>query len=187
MILPTMARNTRERNVPVCHIQHFEAFAAVGLGTTRGQPAGFLRSIRSYLANDIDLSSIPVSRKGFGMWLDQRTQEAMRAVARRPRKGIWGVARKSINLFLRACVYNHYLREAYPRLCRVVKLLEVPLDSRVGKRLHDSYPELLPPWPGLNGLTPETNEQFQQCAERYADQRRYPARVFMDHEFWLLT
>ena len=95
------------------------------------------------------------------------------------------MARKCVNLFLRACVYNHYLREAYPHLRRIVQLLEVPLDSRVGTGLHKSSQGLLPPWPGLNGLTSGINKQFQEYAEKYAAETGYPARVFVDHELWL--
>ena len=185
MLNATMTRRSPHPNVPVCHIRRFEAFAAVGLGTTRGQRPGFLRDIRSYLFEGIDLSGIPIVQEDFQAWLDQRTQEAMRAVAGRPRREIWGVARKCVNLFLRACVYNHYLREAYPHLCKIVQLLEVPLDSRVGAGLQKASQGLLPPWPGLNGLTSRTNKQFQEYAKRYAAEKDYPARVFVDHELWL--
>ena len=187
MLMPTMAQRTPDRNVPVCHIRRFEAFAAIGLGTTRGQRPGFLSDMRSYLFEGIDLSSIPIAEEDFQAWLDQRTQEAVRAVARRPRRELWGVARKCVNLFLRACVYNHYLREAYPHLRQIVQLLEVPLDSRVGMGLHRFSGGLLPRWPGLNGLTSKTNKQFQEYARKYAAGKRYPARVFVDHDLWLPT
>ena len=141
--------------------------------------------MRSFLLDGVDLSSIPDTEEEFRVWLDLRTQDAVRNVARKARGKCWGVARKSINLYLRACVYNHYLRENYPCLCRIVQWLEVPLDSRVGKKLHDLYPSRSRPWTSIKGLTAKTSAQFQQCAKQYAETMGYPARVFVDHEFYL--
>jgi hypothetical protein len=98
---------------------------------------------------------------------------------------LWGVARKSLNLFLRGCLYNIYLRKRY-RLHRIETLLEIPLDSKVAKGLKEQYEDSLPgTWPGLKRLESDESERFQSFATILAKKRKLPARVFLDHPFYL--
>ena len=90
-----------------------------------------------------------------------------------------------MNLFLRSCLYNHYLRKAYG-LSAIESWLEIPLDSVVAKALRrEATSGELPPWPGLKHLTPEAHARFQSYADKSAKHRGLPARVLLDNYLWL--
>jgi hypothetical protein len=65
-------------------------------------------------------------------------------------------------------------------------LFEIPLDSRVATRLREE-PEGggLPVWPGLKHLRKPESDQFQECAKKISERKGLPARVYLDHEFWM--
>lgn len=129
-------------------IRFFAVADAIGVTSLRGQPEKTRGAVLEFL-RDIDLSDVPRSAPAFTCWLNDRTeclrQRIWRRVSRErrdklkdkcpdPSMPMWGVARKSLNLFLRCCLYNHYLRSKH-HLERIEPLLEVPLDSVVGKGL----------------------------------------------------
>jgi len=179
------------------NIKHFIAMAAVGAGTVRGQRAGVQPAIREYLNKHVDLRRVPKKRGEFRQWLNRRTRGVLCALKGKARERPWGLARKVVNLFLRDCLYNHYLRHKY-RLARMETWLEVPLDSVVARELRKLAKETgwgpLPMWPGLKGrkdrkgLTPEVNARFQDFASWYARKKvGVSARVFLDNYLWPLN
>ena len=102
----------------------------------------------------------------------------------------WGVARKTLNLFLRSCFYNYYLRKAYG-LAEVGRWLEVPLDSVVARELKQdarrgALPRwqrrgALPRWQGLGRLNREDSEKFQEYARVCAAACNLPVTVLLDN------
>ena len=165
-------------------IQEFEAVSAVGASTVRGQPSGTADACREFFSR-IDLTKVPRrSQALFDKWLNDQTRRLQRKLPNPDRP--WGIARKTLNLFLRSCFYNRFLCERY-RLDRAEPWLEVPLDGVVarGLRKHAGRGRL-PDWPGLAWLTPERSETFQQHALDYAAEMGLPARVFLDNYLWLL-
>jgi hypothetical protein len=100
-----------------------------------------------------------------------------------PKAQNWGVARKTVNLFLRDCTYDHHLR-AYYGLAVIEPWLEVPLDSYVANTLgkHKRY-ELPSRWPGVKYLTPEESARYQDVAQRLADHKGI-YRVDLDLYWW---
>ena len=169
-------------------IQKFEAVSAVGTSAVRGQPKGTVDAIRKFLGEDVILAKVPRrSQVLFGKWLNTQTRRLQRRLPNRRRP--WGVARKTLNLFLRACFYNRFLCKTY-RLKRVGPWLEVALDRFVAQGLErhaKNHGEggSLPKWPGLGGLTAADSRAYQQYALKYAESLRLPARVFLDNYLWL--
>ncbi len=95
----------------------------------------------------------------------------------------WGAARKGLNLFLRDILYNRYLPELID-FERIEKWMEVPLDSFVAKGIREDYTrELLPPWRGLKGLTPQTNALYQKAAYDLG-KSFHLSRVHLDVVYW---
>ena len=165
-------------------LQQFETFEAIGSTALRNQGTGLLGALRSLLG-ELDLATVPRTRKGFQDWLDDLTRQALDALPRNITGRPWGAVRKGINLFLRGCVLNHYLRSAYG-LETIESWLEVPLDSIVAGALkREAGRGALPVWLGLKHLTPEANAEFQTFAEQYARQRGFKSRAHLDIELWL--
>lgn len=164
-------------------IKRFVVVEAVGTSAVRGQPPKTKATIHEFLAQ-IDLQELPrSSRESFDTWLDNLTHGLQRKLPS-PAKP-WGIARKAINLFLRSCLYNHYLREAYG-VDQIAHWLEIPLDSVVAKELKRSAPRgALPRWAGLGGLTAEHSKAFQRRASELAAELGFPSRVFLDNYLWL--
>jgi hypothetical protein len=150
----------------------------------RGQGPGVLRAVQGHLG-ELGLRGVPKTRRAFGHWLDCQTETTLSAL-----KGVapgrpWGTARKAVNLFLRGCLYNHYLRETHS-LGRMEPWLEIPLDSVVARALKRlAGRRALPVWRGLKHLTPEESARFQDFAAKRAQAVGLPARAFLDHELWL--
>jgi len=62
--------------------------------------------------------------------------------------------------------------------------LELPLDGLVAKALKRVGPrEGLPPWPGLNRLTPEISAKYQIFARLVASEQGI-SRVHLDMRLW---
>lgn len=164
-------------------IQQFAAVDAVGTSAVRGQPAGTKKAIQDYLAK-MSLSDIPYrSKDAFGEWLNQHTAFIQR---RLPNPNApWGIARKTLNLFLRACYYNHYLRRRYG-LGKIGHWMEVPLDGVVARELkRDAGRGVLPRWVGLEYLEQQDSDKFQDHARKFAAACRLPVTVFLDNYLWL--
>jgi hypothetical protein len=149
----------------------------------RNQGRGVLKAVQEYLGQ-LPLHDIPThSESEFGACLSAKTEELIRAMPLDTRP--WGTARKALNLFLRGCFYNHYLRSHY-RLDRVEQLLEIPLDGVTARALkREAGRGRLPRWPRLKHLDARTSEEFQTSARTYSQQVGLPARVFVDNYLWL--
>ena len=184
MVGGVMTRTSHRASDLIRVIQRFVAVDAVGPSAMRGQGRGVLPAVQEHLG-DLDLRGVPKTQRGFGRWLDRQTETTLSAL-----KGIapgrpWGTARKAVNLFLRGCLYNHYLRETYS-LGRMEPWLEIPLDGVVARALKRLAGRgALPVWRGLKHLTPEESARFQDFVAKRAQAVGLPARVFLDHDLWL--
>lgn len=157
------------------------AVVAVGPSTARGQGApGVVGALR------IALDAVPLSRfskskqSGFVRALDDSTQMVMAALPRPARS--WGLARKCLNIFLRDCFYNTYLRDAYG-LEVAEPWFEVPLDGVVAEGLNKSLTVSLPRWPGVKRVTPEISERYQEVASLLSRSWGI-TRVHLDTYLW---
>jgi len=164
-------------------IQQFTAIDAVGPSAVRGQRPKTAAKIQSYLGK-MDLGKAPRNnRQDFLRWLDLHTGRIQRKLPSSRKR--WGVARKTLNLFLRSCFYNHYLRRAYA-LNKIGPWLEVPLDSVVARELrHDAGKGVLPRWQGLGQLQQHQSQEYQEHARDYAAACKLPVTIFLDNYLWL--
>ncbi|MGD2175612.1 MAG: hypothetical protein PVJ27_09430 [Candidatus Brocadiaceae bacterium] len=178
----TTRKQSRQELIDLVH--RFVAVESVGITAVRGQGAGVLDAVRGQLATE-DLGSIPAGEEAFARWLDACTERVLDALPDTVDGRPWGTARKAVNLFLRTCTYNHYLRCHY-QLARVEPLLEVPVDSVVAGALkREAGRGQLPVWNGLKRLTPEEHAQFQDYAGELARRRGFSCRVHLDMDLWL--
>ena len=168
------------------NIKKHEANAAIGITTLRGQPKGTRQTVIEFLGK-IKLGRIPRrSHADFNRWLDRQTHSLRHLLPSRGKP--WGIARKSLNLFLRSCVYNHHLRKAHG-LSALEHLLETPLDGVVARALKRDNRDIgkgdLPPWPGLKHLTSMESKKFQEYATHMARRMKLPSTVFLDNIFFI--
>ena len=188
---PHKRHQTERRPDLLAKITDFMAYDAVGVTAVRGQHRGTRKSVLAYLTGKgIDLSRIPRRRQAFEVWLDDQTEALRRTLpgSKPDDLELWGVARKSLNLFLRSCLYNHYLRRAY-HLEELEYLLEVPLDSKVTNGLRNEAGKAgdhsLPPRTSLKNLKKGNSDRFQEYASALAKRKGLRARIFLDHYFFL--
>lgn len=158
------------------------ARVAISMSTARGQgPGGTVQAARQFLArvNLGRLASLDARR--FARQLDALTEALRNSLP--GRHPSWGSARKFLNIFLRDALYDAELRRAH-RLWRVERLLEVPIDGDVGRRLI-AEPEghALPRWKTIRALEAETHREFQRVARRVAVRVRIH-RVHLDLLYW---
>ena len=162
-------------------LQDNTAERCVGISAVRGQPAGTLSACRNFFRG-VRLSQVPcVERTALDRWLNQQTSRLRNRLpnTRKP----WGIARKTLNLFLRDVVENKRLADVY-RLTRIHNWLEVPMDGVVARRLRaDARPGALPVWPGLSRLNWRTHALYQKAAAQTAEQYGVD-RVDLDLVFW---
>lgn len=149
--------------------------------TLRNQgAAGVVQAARAYLMR-LDLSEYAGAGEGIIYRLDEDTRVMCESFP--PGAQSWGGARKVLNLFLRDCLYNAYLSEAYG-LHVVRQRLEVPVDSQVAAGLIASTHGLsLPAWPGLKRLSPAQHQRYQEAAALVAKAHGV-ARVDIDLWLW---
>jgi hypothetical protein len=95
----------------------------------------------------------------------------------------WGLARKCLNIFLRDCFYNAYLRDAYG-LVVAESWLEVPLDSVVAEGLNKNLTVALPRWPGVKRVTPDLSARYQDEALNLSRDWGI-TRVHLDTYLWV--
>jgi hypothetical protein len=159
-----------------------QAQLAVGASTTRGQRSGTVRALRAALA-DVPLGEFGASSEvEFFRALDRNTRRVQRRLPRQAAS--WGLARKSLNIFLRDCYYNGFLMRQF-KLRRLGRFFEVPLDSVVAKELKSEFPRgALPRWPGVKHLQREDSALFQQAAQTLCRSWRLP-RVHLDTFLWV--
>lgn len=164
-------------------MQDFLAVAAPSGAALRNQERGVLKVVQKQL-KIVELREVPFgSAIAYRRWLDRHTQTMLGAMTVMIKP--WGTARKALNLFMRSCICDHYLRTEY-RLDRIERLAEIPLDSIVAKALkQEAGRGQLPTWPGLKRLTKDQNDQFQAFAEGYAEELGLLARVYLDNYLWL--
>lgn len=118
------------------------------------------------------LRSLPLARFGTADETKYRRHlnAATQALASKlPGPNTWGLARKLVNMFLRDCAYNAYLRSAYG-LGRSEAFMEVPLDSFTIKEIGRQAG--LPPVK-LGMLSQEVSDQYQRAARDWAKQRKH--------------
>ena len=160
-------------------LQRFYA-EAIPANAIRNQDAeGILPTLRARLARLRLLTFVATNRRNF----ERRLQAATNRLISRLAADRWGAARKALNLFLRACTYDHHLRVHYG-LRRIEPWLEVPLDSYVAgalKRTREGRD--LPKWGTLKALNEEDSRKYQEVAQAVAD-RKGLARVHLDLYYW---
>jgi hypothetical protein len=157
------------------------ARGALGASTMRSAGAkGVVRAGRAFLS-EVDLRAFRTPNPSrFRAALDDATDGLVRAFPREARH--WGLARKGLNIFLRDCLTNVYLRDAYS-LQVAEPLYEVPLDTVTGTTLYQLAGGSLPRWGTVRDLTPEVSDAFQAVALRIAEERGI-ARVHLDAIWW---
>jgi len=162
-------------------LQARAARGALGASSMRSAGAkGAVRAGRAFLC-EVDLGDFrTASASRFRAALDGNTEGLQQAFPRQARH--WGLARKGLNLFLRECLSNAYLRDAYS-LQMAEPSYEVPLDSITGTTLHRLSGGSLPRWETLRDLTEKVSDEFQAVAARIAEERGI-ARVHLDAIWW---
>lgn len=161
----------------------YVAYTSVGPSTVRGQRTPGLVTRLRELLSQVDLARLAaIELQDFPTFLKSETkriEQHMPAPARH-----WGIARKVLNIFLRAATYNHYLRHRF-KLDRFEDRLELPMDSLTAKGLKSRSPaRSLPRWRGVKYLTATDNEHFQKRALQIATDRG-TSRVHLDIYLWL--
>ena len=146
----------------------------------QGAP-GVVAAARKGLA-DMNLLQLPrAGSEDFTRHLDDITQKLLCSFPAGARN--WGAARKVLNLFLRDCLYNFYLRDWYG-LAVCEPYLEVPLDSYVSDGLRrTARGDDLPEWCGVKHVTSKVNALYQEIASEEAD-RLGTERVHLDLRYW---
>jgi hypothetical protein len=167
-------------------MQRYIADVAITPSALRGLGAkGFVEAAQHFLAG-IDLKPLgAIDPAMYPGWLDCETQELTKAF---PVQGLWGPARKCINIFMVMAALNRFLCSAY-MLDGLEDALEVPLDNRVaGKVLKwakktDSSRGELPKWTRIKTLDPENSGRLQKLAAEMARERGIP-RGRLDIALW---
>ena len=159
-----------------------EAQIAIGPSTARGQGRGTVKALRAALGR-IPLIDFAVSTAAqFDRVLDRHTRLVQRRLPRRVSS--WGLARKCLNIFLRDCYYNAFLKRHY-RLHKAEREFEVPLDSLVAKELKWLFPRgALPRWPGVKHLRRAESDEFQEAARQLSKSWGI-TRVHLDTFLWV--
>jgi hypothetical protein len=147
--------------------------------------AGFVRAAQEFLAGVALASLTTIDPSQYPDWLESETEALMEAF---PKKGLWGPARKSMNIFMVMTSLNRFMCTAYA-LDRLEDALEVPLDNRVAravlawaKRRGVSRGEI-PRWKSIKALDQESSEKFQKLAAAMATERGIP-RGRLDVALW---
>jgi hypothetical protein len=161
-----------------------EASTAVGPSTARGMGRKIIPAARKYLAELRVESFQKATRQEFEAVLDHATQRFVDHLPRGAKH--WGAARKFLNIYLRNLAYNRFLCRHY-KLNRILRWLEVPLDSQVAKELHKeakkSSQKKLPRWKTVIGLNRETSRLYQDFAREVSRKKRI-SRVHLDILYW---
>ena len=162
-------------------IQSRVARIAVAPSSVRGRTAGATQTARNFFSA-LSLQQLGATdAENFAAELDRHTA---RLAAKLPSAAWqWGLARKLLNIFLRDCAYNAYLRSKFG-LGRMERHLELPLDSITARTLRFAVGRnQLRPWPGLTGLSKQLNADYQRAATKIARSRRM-RRVHLDVFWW---
>lgn len=158
-------------------MQKFTARYAGSAATFRGRQKGTVEAAREFLgglALDRFVTSDPAR---FRRELNSVTDALTDVI---PGKE-WGFARNAVNIFLRDCLYNTYLRERYG-LTRAEPFMEIALGWAVADALR-KRDRTLPAWTNTYSLDRYTNHQYQSAADRIAGRKGF-ARVHLDALYW---
>ena len=164
-------------------LRRFLAVDVVNGSVLRNQERGVVGAIQKELA-EVDIGNVPSgSITEYKAWLDKKTSMILDALKVKNRP--WGTVRKALNLFMRACICNVYLRKQCD-LQKIEALAEIPLDGIVANALkRQAGRGILPTWPYLKNLKSMDNDYFQGFALKHAKERGLPARVYLDNLLWL--
>lgn len=155
---------------------------AVGPSTARNQGGKGVVDVLREALFEIRLSDFATRQPArFARSLDRATAHVADRLPKRARS--WGLARKCVNIYLRDCFYNAYLRPAFGRVVHE-DCFEVPLDQVVADGLHAHANIPLPRWPGVKYLTPELSAVFQAGAIVLAREWGV-TRVHLDTFLWV--
>ena len=158
-------------------LQRFVARYSV-LGIARGKGRGGITTIAREHLGELDLELFSTnSQSDFDRRLDAETAKLQQAIPNHE----WGICRKILNVFLRDCLYNQYLCQAY-NLDQTEELLETAPDRIVADKLRSHDPGL-PEWRGILHLDADIWAQYQSVASRVARSKGY-ARVHLDAVWW---
>jgi hypothetical protein len=155
---------------------------AIGASTVRGKKSkGVIPNSRRFLRS-IRLQSFGVSDgAAFRRVLDRTTHRLARKLPKHSRQ--WGLARKVLNIFLRDCLYNFYLRRAHS-LHLAERFLELPLDSITARQVRQDTRRKKPAaWPGVRRLPKTLSDEYQNAAQEIA-RKMGMARVHLDALWW---
>jgi hypothetical protein len=166
---------------PIGLIQKRIANTSVGTSTVRGQPKGTAIIARKQLqsVNLKDFSD--ASEDQFTNVLDAYTEKLKNKLP----SNSWGIARKVLNIFLFQAAHDVFLNRNYT-LDKITRYLEVPLDNPNAKKLKKiakSEGKNLY-WKNIYSLVPETSNQFQEYARKYAYQKYNCERCYLDIFWW---
>jgi hypothetical protein len=161
-------------------MQQFVATTAIGTSALRNQGKGSHDAVRKVLS-DFDLSSLKnMGKDEYTEWVDTKTDSVL--CCWKGKSQPWGAARKSVNLFMRDALYNQYLNSEYI-ISGIEQWMEIALDSKVSMGLRNRF-KSLPRWPGLRHLKHDVSDQYQECAQKLADENGIH-RVHLDIWLWL--
>ena len=154
---------------------------AIGPSTVRGKKGkGVIQNSRRFLRS-IRLQSFGVSDAAFRRVLNRTTDQLARKLPKHSRQ--WGLARKVLNIFLRDCLYNFYLRRAHS-LHRAERFLELPLDSITARQVRQDTRRKKPTaWPGVRRLPKTLSDEYQNAAQEIA-RKKGMARLHLDALWW---
>ncbi len=162
-------------------IRSYTARVAVGPSAVRGKDNGGVVEAASRFLREMVLTSFGTkSPKAFAAALDGETENLRRVLPKRAQH--WGLARKVLNIYLRAALYTGYLRDAYA-LERAELFFEVPLDRYTGTAICAACGDRSMRWDAVKRLTPDVSAAFQALAAKEGKRRRV-ARVHLDALWW---
>jgi hypothetical protein len=163
-------------------LQRYISEAAITASAVRNQGAkGVARAARKYLTA-LPLKELQHLRANdYLNWLDKKTDQLRLALPRGAQH--WGTARKVINIFLRTVAYTSPLADD-AGLRRLLRRLEVPLDSHVAGRLRENFEgKGLPSWKNIKTLTCDQSADYQLVAQKVAARMKIH-RADLDVYYW---
>lgn len=158
-------------------VQSYVVRGSINASAMRGCPKGTVSTVRKFLAS---LDLVPFGTEHPDQFLQSLNGTTVELQAEIPGHE-WGFARKGLNIFLRRCLYNVYLREWYHLSCSE-PFFEVALDSIVARELRKRDPGL-PRWTTIRRLTSANSLKYQNAASAIAGEAGI-ARVHLDALWW---
>ncbi|KHO45518.1 MAG: hypothetical protein QS98_C0010G0044 [archaeon GW2011_AR3] len=173
---------TGDNMVPLALMQNRIANISISPSTLRGQPKGSVKIAIDFLQNMNlqELTNIK-SEVEFISWLDSKTHSLMELL---PSKS-WGMARKSLNIFLFQVVHDIFLSDKN-NLRNLIPYLELTLDNPNAKKLMNKAKEegIKLNWSNINNLQRENSDSIQIFARKLAKEQYTCDRCYLDLYFW---